>query len=58
VRYLMTQEWAQTADDVLWRRSKLGLTLTGSETVALARFMAGAGAATLQDAERRTARTT
>ena len=25
VRYLMTKEWAQTADDVLWRRSKLGL---------------------------------
>ena len=25
VRYLMAHEWAQTADDVLWRRSKLGL---------------------------------
>ena len=57
VRYLMTQEWAQTADDVLWRRSKLGLALTGSETAALARFMAGAGAATLQDADRSAART-
>ena len=25
VRYLMRHEWAETADDVLWRRSKLGL---------------------------------
>jgi glycerol-3-phosphate dehydrogenase len=57
VRYLMTQEWARTAADVLWRRSKLGLALTGSEAAALARFMAGAGATTPQDAERRTART-
>ena len=24
VRYLMRAEWAETADDVLWRRSKLG----------------------------------
>ena len=57
VRYLMTQEWARTADDVLWRRSKLGLAFTPSEAAALARFMAGAGTATAQDAERRTART-
>jgi glycerol-3-phosphate dehydrogenase len=57
VRYLMTQEWARTADDVLWRRSKLGLALTGSEVAALARFMAVAGAATPQDAGRSTART-
>jgi glycerol-3-phosphate dehydrogenase len=57
VRYLMTQEWARTADDVLWRRSKLGLALTPGEVVALARFMANAGATTPEDAERRTART-
>jgi len=25
VRYLCAHEWAQTADDILWRRSKLGL---------------------------------
>jgi glycerol-3-phosphate dehydrogenase len=25
VRYLMQYEWAMTADDILWRRSKLGL---------------------------------
>jgi glycerol-3-phosphate dehydrogenase len=57
VRYLMTQEWARTADDVLWRRSKLGLALTPGEVVALARFMANAGATTPEDADRRTART-
>ncbi len=28
VRYLLENEWAQTADDVLWRRSKLGLKAT------------------------------
>lgn len=27
VRYLVSQEWARTADDILWRRSKLGLHL-------------------------------
>ena len=37
VRYLIEHEWAQTADDVLWRRSKLGLTATPEELVALDR---------------------
>jgi glycerol-3-phosphate dehydrogenase len=41
VRYLMLHEWARTAEDVLWRRSKLGLRLGRDETDALARFMAG-----------------
>jgi glycerol-3-phosphate dehydrogenase len=40
VRYLMTNEWARTAEDVLWRRSKLGLRLSGMEKEGLARFMA------------------
>jgi glycerol-3-phosphate dehydrogenase len=39
VRYLMKEEWARTADDVLWRRSKLGLKLTAGEKEMLARFM-------------------
>ena len=42
VRYLMTKEWAQTADDVLWRRSKLGLRFTASQPAILDRFMAQA----------------
>jgi glycerol-3-phosphate dehydrogenase len=40
VRYLMTKEWAQTADDVLWRRSKLGLRFSDAQREALDRFMA------------------
>jgi glycerol-3-phosphate dehydrogenase len=40
VRYLMAHEWAQTADDVLWRRSKLGLRVSAEERVRLAEFMA------------------
>jgi glycerol-3-phosphate dehydrogenase len=42
VRYLMTHEWARFPDDVLWRRSKLGLTMTPSDRDALAAFMATA----------------
>jgi len=39
VRYLMANEWAQTADDVLWRRSKLGLRFSQKERAALECFM-------------------
>ena len=40
VDYLMDQEWARTAEDVLWRRSKLGLTATADETARLEAYMA------------------
>jgi glycerol-3-phosphate dehydrogenase len=40
VRYLMREEWAETADDVLWRRSKLGLHASREQIVTLERFMA------------------
>jgi glycerol-3-phosphate dehydrogenase len=40
VRYLVENEWAQTVDDVLWRRSKLGLNATPEERSALRRFIA------------------
>jgi glycerol-3-phosphate dehydrogenase len=40
VRYLMTKEWARFPDDVLWRRSKLGLTMPPPDRDALAAFMA------------------
>ena len=33
--YLVEQEWAETAEDVLWRRSKLGLTATADERIAI-----------------------
>ena len=42
IRYLMRHEWAETADDVLWRRSKLGLVLTKEQREAVARFMTAA----------------
>jgi glycerol-3-phosphate dehydrogenase len=42
VRYLMAHEWARFADDVLWRRSKLGLTMKPEEREALVAFMATA----------------
>jgi glycerol-3-phosphate dehydrogenase len=40
VRYLMQKEWARFPDDILWRRSKLGLTMPPSDRDALAAFMA------------------
>ncbi len=42
VHYLMQKEWAHAADDVLWRRSKLGLRFSGAQHAALADFMAQA----------------
>lgn len=40
VRYLMAQEWARFPDDILWRRTKLGLTMPAADKEALAAFMA------------------
>jgi glycerol-3-phosphate dehydrogenase len=45
VRHLMHNEWARSPEDVLWRRSKLGLRLNAEERLALARFMSGSPAA-------------
>jgi glycerol-3-phosphate dehydrogenase len=45
VRYLMRHEFAETADDVLWRRSKLGLRLGPEAVAALERFMQSSGRA-------------
>jgi glycerol-3-phosphate dehydrogenase len=42
VRYLMAKEWARFPDDILWRRSKLGLTIPSADRDALAAFMATA----------------
>ncbi len=44
VAYLMDQEWARTADDVLWRRTKLGLRLSQDEAARLGQWMAARGA--------------
>ncbi len=42
VRWLMSHEYATTAADVVWRRSKLGLRLTADQITRLDRFMADA----------------
>ncbi len=42
VRYLMNKDWARFPDDVLWRRSKLGLSMAAEDREALATFMANA----------------
>ena len=39
VRYLAGQEWAQTAEDIVWRRTKLGLRMTAGEIDALADYL-------------------
>ena len=40
VDWLVTHEWARTTDDILWRRSKLGLHFTADEVKRLAAFLA------------------
>ena len=42
VRYLMTDEFARFADDILWRRSKLGLTMPQRDRAALETYVAAA----------------
>jgi glycerol-3-phosphate dehydrogenase len=39
VRHLIDNEWARTADDVAWRRSKLGLRLSREQVAALGDWM-------------------
>ena len=39
VRYLIDKEFARTADDILWRRTKLGLALSPAEQQALREFV-------------------
>ncbi|WP_430245325.1 glycerol-3-phosphate dehydrogenase [Neorhizobium sp. DAR64861/K0K2] len=39
VRWLMAKEWAFKAEDILWRRTKLGLHLVAEEVQALAEYL-------------------
>jgi glycerol-3-phosphate dehydrogenase len=39
VAYLRGKEWARTAEDILWRRSKLGLHMSMTQQLALREFM-------------------
>jgi glycerol-3-phosphate dehydrogenase len=40
IEWLKLKEWARNADDILWRRSKLGLHMTREEQDALRSYMA------------------
>ncbi|HYI63514.1 MAG TPA: glycerol-3-phosphate dehydrogenase [Allosphingosinicella sp.] len=42
VRYLVDTEFARTADDIIWRRSKLGLAMSEEEQAALADWLSAA----------------
>ena len=39
ISYLVDQEWAQTAEDILWRRSKLGLHVAEATATRLAAYL-------------------
>ncbi len=39
VRYLITNEWATCADDIVWRRTKLGIVMTKDQIAALDKWM-------------------
>jgi glycerol-3-phosphate dehydrogenase len=41
IEHLKSKEWARTADDILWRRSKLGLHMKPEEQEALRVYMEG-----------------
>lgn len=46
VDYLKANEWAVSAEDILWRRTKLGLRLDPGQIAAIERYMADEGAST------------
>jgi glycerol-3-phosphate dehydrogenase len=49
VDYLLQEEWATTCDDILWRRTKLGLYFTAESSEPLAYYLAmGKRAATVR----------
>ena len=39
VRYLMREEWAVDAEDVMWRRTKEGLHMTADQRTAFTEWM-------------------
>jgi len=44
VKYLMAAEWALTAEDIVWRRSKLGLRLSAAEIASIDDWITANGA--------------
>jgi glycerol-3-phosphate dehydrogenase len=43
VRWLVDREFARSADDILWRRTKLGLRFTAAQRATLERYLAATG---------------
>ena len=39
VDWLVTHEWARTAEDIVWRRTKLGLVMTGAQVARLSDYL-------------------
>ena len=50
VQWLIDNEYARTAEDVLWRRSKLGLRLSEDEIAGLEHWMQTKGIERLENA--------
>ncbi len=46
VDWLVAHEWARTVDDVIWRRTKLGLVMTEAQIARLSAFLSGSVSAT------------
>jgi len=51
VTYLIDYEWAQTADDILWRRSKLGIRLSKEQISSLEEWISNSGGRQARAAE-------
>jgi glycerol-3-phosphate dehydrogenase len=49
VRYLVASEWAITAEDILWRRTKVGLHMTEAQRASVQRYL-DVGASSAQSA--------
>ena len=39
VNYLLSEEWVKTCDDILWRRTKLGLRMDADSQISLANYI-------------------
>lgn len=39
VKYLIDEEWAQSCDDIIWRRTKVGINLSETDAKALMQFV-------------------
>ena len=44
IGFLQVEEWARTAEDILWRRSKIGLHMTAAQRQAVSDWFTAQGA--------------